>query len=213
MANLNRLPSSRQPAPSLQVCSEHCYDRRATYMATQHGNECWCSRDPELNFDRHTVVVDGEYGLCNMYCYGNEVTPVVLIDRPRVLGDDPWHIHTYLALVFLLSFCTYFLFGRRESNGPCRSYVPRIPHVRDWLCSSAAGEWVWWGWVPTLGGWAKKRQPYRSWLTALRCNRRPFRRRSHLLQKRKPYLPPCRPLVLSRSVFPGRDLRRIRGIR
>lgn len=64
--------------PCTQVCSEHCYSRRATFMATQHANECWCSRDPDLEYDRHTEIVVGEYGSCNMYCAGDHVSCCLL---------------------------------------------------------------------------------------------------------------------------------------
>ncbi|CAN0407335.1 unnamed protein product [Ectocarpus sp. 12 AP-2014] len=47
------------------VCLEYCLDRRATYMATQYGIECWCSVDAEVEYDRHSD------GVCNHECGGD----------------------------------------------------------------------------------------------------------------------------------------------
>lgn len=61
-----------------QMCYEHCVDRRATYMATQHGFECWCSHDADLDYARHSddfERVDGrDYGLCATRCEGDKVS-------------------------------------------------------------------------------------------------------------------------------------------
>lgn len=61
------------------MCSLHCYDRRATYMATQYGYECWCSRNPDLDFIRHTLTEGGDTGLCDMPCMGDEVRRALLL--------------------------------------------------------------------------------------------------------------------------------------
>lgn len=52
----------------LQVCFEYCTARGAAYMATQWGVECWCSREGDLDFDRH-----GDGGVCDYPCIGDEV--------------------------------------------------------------------------------------------------------------------------------------------
>eukprot|EP00903_Cladosiphon_okamuranus_P013409 g12494.t1 len=61
----------KSPNMTTEMCSGHCYERRATYMATQFGYECWCSRNPGLNFIRHTVAAEGDTGLCDKDCYGD----------------------------------------------------------------------------------------------------------------------------------------------
>lgn len=45
-------------------------------MATQYGFECWCSRNPELDFIRHSTKEEGDPALCDMPCYGDEVSSV-----------------------------------------------------------------------------------------------------------------------------------------
>lgn len=37
-------------------------------MATQYGNECWCSREGILDYERH-----GEDAVCDYPCAGDEV--------------------------------------------------------------------------------------------------------------------------------------------
>eukprot|EP00752_Nemacystus_decipiens_P003873 g3562.t1 len=60
------------PEMTTEMCAVHCYERRATYMATQYGYECWCSRNPELDFIRHTMDGKADDGLCDMLCLGAE---------------------------------------------------------------------------------------------------------------------------------------------
>ena len=62
------------------MCSVHCYEHRATYMATQWGYECWCSRNPGLDFVRHTMDEEGDTGLCDMPCMGDEVTRCEIVN-------------------------------------------------------------------------------------------------------------------------------------
>lgn len=51
-------------------------------MATQYGEECWCSKDVDLDFTRHTGDEEGDFGLCDMFCTGNSVSlPFLLYDR------------------------------------------------------------------------------------------------------------------------------------
>lgn len=38
-------------------------------MALQHGDECWCSKDGAMEYDRHGR---GEYGECDMKCGGDD---------------------------------------------------------------------------------------------------------------------------------------------
>lgn len=69
-------PTSPPPLPnciylSLQMCSAHCSEEGAAFMATQYGDECWCSQDEELDFARHS-----ESGGCDTSCYGNPVSLV-----------------------------------------------------------------------------------------------------------------------------------------
>ncbi|CAM9700723.1 unnamed protein product [Ascophyllum nodosum] len=49
-----------------ELCHEYCNVSGAFYMATQFGNECFCSREGDLDFDRHDV------GVCNKPCAGDE---------------------------------------------------------------------------------------------------------------------------------------------
>ncbi|CAM9974029.1 unnamed protein product, partial [Pylaiella littoralis] len=51
---------------STAMCSAHCAEEGAVYMATQYGNECWCSQDEDLDYARHS-----ESGECDMSCSGN----------------------------------------------------------------------------------------------------------------------------------------------
>lgn len=36
-------------------------------MATQYGNECWCARGGDLDYERHGT------GVCDKFCEGDEV--------------------------------------------------------------------------------------------------------------------------------------------
>ncbi|CAN0291073.1 unnamed protein product, partial [Ascophyllum nodosum] len=49
-----------------QLCHEYCNVQGAFYMATQLGNECFCSTEEDLNYDRHKT------GDCDMPCTGDE---------------------------------------------------------------------------------------------------------------------------------------------
>lgn len=51
----------------VQMCSEHCGG--AAFMATQYGDECWCSEDEDLDYGRHKPSGD-----CNMPCFGDSVS-------------------------------------------------------------------------------------------------------------------------------------------
>lgn len=59
-------------------------------MATQYGYECWCSRNPGLDFIRHTVAEEGDTGLCGMPCYGDDVNIIVLTVRFGRFKHAPW---------------------------------------------------------------------------------------------------------------------------
>lgn len=52
-----------------QECLTYCIDKDATFMATQYGEECWCSNEEYLIHDRHGEAV------CDYPCSGNEVRP------------------------------------------------------------------------------------------------------------------------------------------
>lgn len=43
-------------------------------MATQFGDECWCSQEVDLAFARHTEDEESNFGLCDMMCEGNLVS-------------------------------------------------------------------------------------------------------------------------------------------
>ena len=66
-----------------QLCHEYCNVNGAFYMATQFGNECFCSREGDLDFDRHDV------GTCDKPCAGDDVSwscpavkTIVALTRP-----------------------------------------------------------------------------------------------------------------------------------
>lgn len=53
------------------MCLEHCTELEAAYMALQFGEECWCSADRALNYDRH-----GDHdkdAVCQTACTGHKV--------------------------------------------------------------------------------------------------------------------------------------------
>ncbi|CAM9748181.1 unnamed protein product [Pylaiella littoralis] len=50
-----------------EVCYQHCFDRGATFMATQFGSECWCEDTVELKYERH-----GDNAICDYPCTGDE---------------------------------------------------------------------------------------------------------------------------------------------
>ncbi|CBJ26447.1 conserved unknown protein [Ectocarpus siliculosus] len=60
----------KSPLMTSAMCAEHCFGRRATYMALQYGYECWCSRYTELDYSRHSGTDKGDADLCDLSCYG-----------------------------------------------------------------------------------------------------------------------------------------------
>lgn len=60
----------------LQWCYTYCSSKKATYMATQFGVECWCSQEADLDFSRHNDDESGDnvYGVCDMACNGEPVS-------------------------------------------------------------------------------------------------------------------------------------------
>ncbi|CAM9965889.1 unnamed protein product [Ascophyllum nodosum] len=49
-----------------ELCHEYCNVRGAFYMATQYGNECFCSEEGDLDYDRHST------GVCDQPCAGDD---------------------------------------------------------------------------------------------------------------------------------------------
>ncbi|CAM9885714.1 unnamed protein product [Ectocarpus fasciculatus] len=62
----------KSPLMTSAMCAEHCFGRRATYMATQYGHECWCSGYTDLDYSRHSGTDKGDADLCDVYCYGSD---------------------------------------------------------------------------------------------------------------------------------------------
>ncbi|CAN0053577.1 unnamed protein product [Ectocarpus sp. 6 AP-2014] len=52
---------------SAEKCYEHCMEMGAEYMATQWAQECFCSNNKDLEYDRH-----GSGAKCDMTCTGVE---------------------------------------------------------------------------------------------------------------------------------------------
>lgn len=53
------------------MCYTYCNEACAAYMATQHGDECWCSVDGQDDSDDWDYGRHGQ-GACDMSCAGDD---------------------------------------------------------------------------------------------------------------------------------------------